>query len=213
MYFQELEQSFLSLQKRLNPDYVIEVGAREASFSLGVKQLLPDSKVYAFEANPHVHAKFSMKCEQNGINYLNLGVSNFTGKTEFFINGNKERTDGSHSFLKRINVENNEKVTVDCSTLDDFFIPMLSPTDKVALWIDAEGLAGQILEGASKLLSQVSSIYIEVEHIRFWEDQILSEKITEILESRDYFLIGRDLEYFPVQENYLFINPWIAKFV
>jgi FkbM family methyltransferase len=213
MYFEELEKSFLSLQSRLKPEYIIEVGAREAEFSLRAKKLLPHSKIYAFEANPYVHNEYSKRCKRKGVNYLPLGVSNINGRKEFQINLKKEKTDGSHSFLKVLNFEEYESISIDCITLDEFFMPILLETDNIALWIDAEGFSGQILEGATKLLSHVQSLYIEVEHKRFWQDQALSTDIVSLLEARDFKLAGRDLEYFPVQENYLFINPWSAKFV
>lgn len=213
MYFEELEKSFLSLQSRLKPEYIIEVGAKEADFSLRAKKLLPNSKVYAFEANPYVYSNYSKKCKRRGVNYLPLGVSNINGKKEFQINLMKEKSDGSHSFLKPLNSEENEIISIDCITLDEFFIPNLCEKDNIALWIDAEGYSGQILEGATKLLSHVQSLYIEVEHRRFWRDQSLSTDVLGLLEARDFIMVGRDLEYFPVQENYLFINPWRAKFV
>jgi FkbM family methyltransferase len=213
MYFEELAESFLSLQGRLKPDFIIEVGAREASFSLQAKKLVPDTKVYAFEANPYVHKRYARKCKRRGVNYLQLGVSNLTGNLDFNVDPSKELSDGSHSFLKRVNSENLEQISVGCTTLDDFFMPKISESDNVAIWIDVEGLSGQVLEGATKLLSHVQSLYIEVEHKAFWENQILAGEVTKILESRHFMLLGRDLEYFPVQENFLFLNPWRAKFI
>lgn len=213
MYFEELAKSFVSLQARLKPDYIIEVGAREASFSLQAKKASSDSHVFAFEANPHVYKEYSRKCKRKGINYLQAGVSNVTGKMNFKVDSSKDTKDGSHSFLTRVNTESYEEISVECTTLDDFFMPKLAESDNVAIWIDAEGLSGQVLEGATRLLSNVQSIFIEVEHKTFWESQVLSGDIIKILELHDFLLMGRDFEYFPVQENFLFINPWRAKFV
>ena len=213
MYFDELEVAFISLQEKLKPQFVIEVGAREAKFSLTMKKLLPESDIYAFEANPSVFHLYEDECKKTGVNYVQLGVSDYAGVNEFQINLQKEILDGSHSFLKRVDCDNFDQVLVDCVTLDEYFLPKVIESDNVCLWIDAEGFSGQILEGAEKLLSQVQSIYIEVEHSRFWQNQMLSSEVSKFLESRDFYLLGRDLEYFPVQENYLFLNPWRAKFV
>ncbi len=214
MYFQELREAFISLQTQIQPTHVVEVGAREASFSIQMRTLLRNSKIHAFEANPNVYQKFYDKIVARGISYQNVGVSNISGTGIFLLDDSKDRIDGSHSLLSRSNkVDSYSHLEIQLTTLDDALGEEINAETNFCLWIDVEGLAYQVLDGARKVLEHTQSIFIEVEHKKFWENQMLAPEIIKLLEGYDFHLVARDMEYFPVQENYIFINPWRAKFV
>ncbi len=214
MYFHEIREAFINLQVQIQPTHIVEVGAREASFSLQMRNMLKDSKIHAFEANPHVYEEFHDEIVLKNISYYNLGVSNHSGTGIFLLDDSKEKIDGSHSLLGRSNKVNSySQLEIQLTTLDQVLCEEINDDAKVCLWIDAEGLGYQVLEGARKVLEHTQSIFIEVEHKKFWENQTLAPQIISLLESYDFHLVARDMEYFPVQENYIFINPWRAKFV
>jgi len=214
MYFQELREAFVNLQLKIQPTHVVEVGAREASFSLQMRSLLPGSKIHAFEANSHVYREFYDAITSKDISYHNVGISNNSGVGIFLLDDSKDKIDGSHSFLGKSNkVESYSHLEITLSTLDKALGQEIHDESNFCLWIDAEGLGYQVLEGARSVLERTQSIFIEVEHKKFWENQTLAPQIIELLETYDFHLVARDMEYFPVQENYIFINPWRAKFV
>lgn len=168
MYFQELREAFIKLQSQLQPTHVVEVGAREASFSLEIRKLLTNSKIHAFEANPHVFRQFSHEIVSNNINYHNVGVSNNSGSGVFLLDDSKDKIDGSHSILGRSGkVESYSNLEIQLTTLDEALGEEIDCDAKFCLWIDAEGLGYQVLEGAGKVLQQTQSIFIEVEHKSF----------------------------------------------
>ena len=213
-YFEELADAFIDLQKRIQPTLLIEVGAREGTFSNRVKNLLPNSEVHAFEANQKIYEDFRHDFVSKNIHYHNLGVSNKSLSADFYIEITKHQKDGSHSFKPRNNSDLKYiKQKVQTVTLDVFFQSALTAESKVCLWIVAEGCGAEVLEGASNVLEHTQSIFIEVEHKKFWKNQKLAKQVERSLGKKNFFLVGRDMEHFPVQENQLYINPWRAKFV
>jgi FkbM family methyltransferase len=214
MYFQELREAFINLQLQIRPTHVVEVGAREAAFSLQMRSLLPHSKIHAFEANSHVYQEFYNDIVSKDISYHNLGISNNSGVGVFLLDDSKDKIDGSHSFLGKSNkVASYSHLEIEMITLDNALSQDINDGASFCLWIDAEGLGYQVLEGARNVLEHTQSIFIEVEHKKFWENQTLAPQIIELLATYDFHLVARDMEFFPVQENYIFINPWRAKFV
>lgn len=172
------------------------------------------SKIVAFEANPYVYHEFYNDIVSKDIDYHNLGISNVFGVGVFLLDDSKDKVEGSHLFLGKSNkAESYSHLEIDLITLDKALSQDIIEGANFCLWIDAEGLDYQVLEGARNVLEHTQSIFIEVEHKRFWENQTLRPQVTELLETFDFHLVARDMEYFPVQENYIFINPWRAKFV
>jgi tRNA G46 methylase TrmB len=67
------------------PDFFLEVGAFEASFSRKMKSKYPDSLVYAIEANPRVYQHFLQEVEQAGVHYIHMAADSNEGEVTFFI--------------------------------------------------------------------------------------------------------------------------------
>jgi FkbM family methyltransferase len=202
-----LAENFLGLQYDLKPAVTIEIGAREAWFS---KEMVNFNRnVFAFEANPHAYAEFSgwFTKEQ----YLNLAVSDKNGLVSLEF-ANEDKLGGAHSILKRTEYFDAGRVEVESVRLDDYILPKISPSDRIALWVDVEGATREVLSGAKEVLKQVDSIFIEVEHKHFWEGQMLADEVTHVLSEAGFSFLWRDYEWFPpdqpypLQENYIFVR-------
>jgi FkbM family methyltransferase len=201
-----IEDLFLNLQASLRPTFSIEVGAYNAEFSKNIKKIHSSMNVYAFEASRFNYAKFQHDLIGAwGVNYIHSAVSNIVGSIEFNYQVGEQSDAPNNSILQRVGAVQNPEV-VPSTTLDHFFIEsnLMAPHDSACLWIDVEGAAGLVLPSAERLLAQTQTVLIEVEHHRFWQNQWLSGDVRSFLETRGFFLIGRDLEYHPTQENFLF---------
>ena len=211
---EELRELHIAIQQVLQPTVSIEIGAWEAEFSHEIKNKLPDIDAWAFEANEHNYKANVGKAYKAGVHYTHLAIADFTGATRFMM---QERTldgrvygkeIGNNSLLQR--TEGNivyHAPRVGCTTLDTFFVDSerITATDRICLWIDVEGASKQVLSKSNALLSQTVSVFIEVEHKPFWDDQWLFEDVDKFLSSHGFVSIAHDNQT-EFQNNHLYVK-------
>ena len=202
---------FLTLGKHLQPALVIEAGAHDAGLSARMRRVAPAAKIRAFEANPHNHAKFTKRYDyaEMGVDYRLCAIADRDGPVTFRVlieeNGQARRRDtGRSSLLARsATVSRYEEVTVPALTLD---AAGRDVDGRVALWVDVEGAAKQVLSGAEAVLARTDLLMIEVETRPFWDGQWLAADVCAHLLARGLVPVARDFE-FPNQFNMLWLSP------
>jgi FkbM family methyltransferase len=195
----ELVDFFLTKIKENRPSHFYEIGCFSAEFS---KRLLKefDCDITAFEANPHNYKKFKESIEAAGINFIHSAITNTNKPLSFKIQNGRE-TEGNNSILNRIKSPRKgyTDVSVKCSKLDEYDTGITS----AGLWIDAEGVGYEVLEGAQSILEKTKYVFIEVEEIKYWVNQKLDSDIISFMRSKGFTPIARDREY-KHQDNIIF---------
>lgn len=194
-------RTFFEMQKKLNPDYVIEVGAHAAEFSLSMSEEFKVPGV-AFEASPEIYEKFKNNFRHSSINYLNYAISDIDGEEVFMVHQNP--LDGNNSILQRngtVSILISHKVK---SYRLDSYLENVS-FNSACLWVDVEGANQKVLLGAEKTLDRVSSVFIETEDYAYWEDQWLTMDVVKFLNSHDFILVDSEKIY-SEQQNLIFIK-------
>lgn len=197
----------------INPTFSIEIGAFSAEFSKKIKNTYPKIESYAFEANPYNFSYFlkEYNYEKNGINYINMAISDSNDEIEFKIqkeiNGKEVNpVRGNNSIMDRIQENTKyEILKVNSTSLDIFVSENKINLKNVILWIDVEGANEKVLKGCEKILDFVSIIFIEVEEKEYWEGQWLERNVYDFLTKRGFNLIARDGEYIS-QYNEIYIK-------
>ena len=187
---------FVDMQKIMLPSVSIEVGAYDADFSRSMIGIAKE--IYAFEASPYVYNKFK---NIDGINYQNLAISNVSDEIEFEIQVNEHRLAANNSIMKRNDDTNKEYVIVPSKTLNELF----DQKKNITLWIDCEGANEQVLTGASLVLPNVQSIFIEVETVKFWKDQWVEQDVNNYLSDFGFRLSKSEPQYVN-QYNQIYIR-------
>jgi FkbM family methyltransferase len=188
--------AFIDIQKVMLPNVAIEVGAYDADFSRAMVGIAKE--VYAFEASPYVYNKFK---NINGVDYQNLAISNVSGEIEFELQVDEHRLTANNSIMKRNNNTNKEYIPVPAKTLNELF----QEKKNIALWIDCEGANEQVLTGASLVLPNVQSIFIEVETVKFWKNQWVEQDVRDYL--LDFgFRLSRSEPQYTNQYNQIYIR-------
>lgn len=201
-----LRSLFYKKIKLLNPTTFVEVGPFEGETSKHISEMLPNTKIYAYEANPYNYNNFKYSIESYGVKYKNIAISDSKKTASFFLqkkNNNVEYIKGSHSLLKRSNDKiEYEEVSVKCDTLDNL---NYSNNEKYGLWLDAEGHNYNVLKGSINVLKQTEIIHVEVEKKKYWKDQKLDVDVIKFLLSLGFSVLAKDQEY-PKQYNIIFIR-------
>jgi FkbM family methyltransferase len=180
----------------------VEVGAHEASFSQGIRNLSEIISIIAFEASPFVWATHRPSIPED-IDYRNQAVSDKLGPITFYVQQNRSPSQtANNSILERTNITRTQKVIVESTTLDQL-LPIKSPA---ALWIDVEGASREVLLGGTEFLVRTALVHLEVEHQSYWKNQWLFKDILIFMEENG-FLLHSIKEQFVNQSNCIFVNP------
>ncbi len=115
-----VRQEFSSLIS--NIDLIFELGARNGLYTGQINHCYQPQKIISFECNPSSISK----CESNisdvdTASFHPVAIADYTGSIDFFqADDCHGADDGSSSIFNLAKINNMKKITVDCTTLDDF---------------------------------------------------------------------------------------------
>jgi FkbM family methyltransferase len=149
---------FYGICVQIRPVPFLEIGAFEAGMSERMAASLPDAAVYAFEANPFVWEYYEGLVAPS-IHYLRSAVGSEVGEKKLLIPRTMPkryepyelpRENPLGSLLPRTDEGvRYEEVSVPCTTVDTF-VGQLTPRTPTAVWMDVEGVTGDVLQGARR---------------------------------------------------------------
>jgi len=174
----DVDPKFVRLARSLIGDrpVICDVGSRDALEGIALMRQLNGKQLHVFEPNPNA----ARICRQNLSDFANgdlsevpsfneMAVTDSVGQVKFYpVNvGLSDNKDIGFSSLFQINPDYTKRrgrivqdeVTVNATTLDDYFIGKQNPD---ILWIDVEGAELQVFRGATRVLATVKVIHVEV---------------------------------------------------
>lgn len=161
---------FCRLLRSMHIDVVCDVGSMDGAEALKFRDVLPSARIYAFEANPENYRRMAADpvLRERSIQALPFAVSAADGTAEFFIvaadysQANDPR--GMSSLYRRTDqFAPVASAYVETVRLDSFLAKAHAAQTRVALWIDAEGAAYEVITGMEGVLRQVQLLHVEVE--------------------------------------------------
>ena len=212
---------YFDLFADLNPAIFCDIGANEGEAGRRALAVSPAVKVFAFEANPRIHAMYHDLNVAAGVDWINCAVADQPGSLSLYVPRVLSRVlqgdtlqvqrrveaedTGKSSLLKRDEDAEYDIVKVPAVALDDF-LRVHGPDGRVALWIDVEGAATIVLRGAVETLARCDLVVIEVEGFAFWQDQALVSQVMDTLQLHGFAPVLRDREYQDAQFNVVFVR-------
>ena len=205
---------FCKLLPILQVDTICDVGSMDGSDALRFQAAAPSAAVYAFEAHPRNLAamRATRSLSASNIQTVEMAVTNFDGEAEFFAveaslyPGDDWR--GMSSLHRRAAAPDALAVTrVKTSRLDSFLKGLSENPARLALWIDAEGMGYEVIEGAEGVIANVQFLHVEVETAPcIAPTQKLYADIKTLLCARGFELLACDRHSDKPQFNALFIR-------
>jgi FkbM family methyltransferase len=188
---------FFKFASTLDVDLLIECGANAAETAISFARNLKVRAV-AIEANPLVFKERTSKSSTFGVLPICLALGDAKGRAKLMVptDGNRD-FDGASSLSQRNDDSLYREFVIEQSTLDLVVEEKgLVDSRRIALWVDVEGRALEVLKGAQELLDakRVSLIYVEVETRQFWQNQHLAPDVDEFLAKNGFTAVIRDLQ-------------------
>jgi len=181
----------------LRPAVICDVGSCDGAEAIRFKRRRQASHVIAFEAN---RANFdSMAADprlaKSGVEVRHCAASNTTGTTTFYeVDPASEApwAKGTSSLRLRGDLIAaglvQRPVGVPSVRLDE---ALGSTPGRIALWVDVEGAAGQVVEGLRGIAERICVLHIEVEQEELWAGQTAAAEVLVNLSAMGFRELSR----------------------
>jgi FkbM family methyltransferase len=196
---------------------VCDVGSMDGSDALRFRRCRPKAAILALEPNPRnyalMHAHDGLR--RAGIRVLPVAASDRRADAPFFVvdadytAGRDLARRGMSSLYERADwVALTTVVRVPTVRLDELLAAESLDAGPIALWIDSEGMAFEVIRGSSGVLHSTRMIHVEVETEPFiGASQKVFSDIERTLLDRGFELLATDQRTDVLQFNALFIRP------
>lgn len=186
---------FYSLLHALQPKTIYDVGSKDGANSKRFRSLCRAADIVAFEANPDNLAAMHRDPDfvRLAIAICGDAVSNVRGSRTFFIpdhQGPQDPMSGASSLVALLPGKTGRNVEVSTTTLEHYTAATNS-SGSVALWIDVEGHAYEVLDGAVTLLDRVAFLHVEVEDDPLFGDQHVFTEVDGMVRERGFVVFCR----------------------
>ncbi len=172
--------------------------------------------IYAFEPNPKNYRLMQSdgRLRARNIELVPMAASNYDGDADFFIVAAADSFEarlrrGMSSLYRRPNDwDVRESVLrVKTTRLDTFLNHKASGERRIALWIDAEGKAYEVIEGMTGILKNIHLIHVEVETTcSIGANQRLYSDVRRLLQQLGFAELASDDRHGALQFNALFVR-------
>ena len=170
---------------------ILDIGCHIGKDSVIMANSIPNSTIYSFEADPEVCNRFKQYVFidnssdiTNNINLVETALSDEIGVVTFnrssqFKSGTLQTPTGHLQMHRGVAFE---KISVPCTTLDDWYSKNLSGRIIDFIWSDVNGGEGKLIKGGLHTLTNYVK-YIQLECIsrELWEGQVYQSDILNIL--------------------------------
>jgi 2-O-methyltransferase len=205
---------FSQLLSALRIDLVADVGSMNGADALAFRRVLPEAAIYAFEPNPRNAALMlsNESLEKGNVHVVPMAASNFDGSADFYlIDADYSRVEYrrgmSSLYARSAQWAPVDVVSVRTTRLDAYFADKCPSDARIALWIDTEGKAFEVLEGITGIADRIQLLHVEVETTHLISpDQRLYSEVKALLGKLGFVEIASDQSHRMVQFNALYVR-------
>jgi FkbM family methyltransferase len=193
---------------------ICDVGSMNGADALIFRDAVPEASIYAFEPNP-VNLRLmeaNRALQERNIQVVPLAVTNYDGEAKLYLvdadYSQRDDRRGMSSLYERAGEWAPAAVEwVKTTRLDTFLADKCPPHERLALWIDAEGKAFEVIEGMLGIAERVHLIHVEVETSAcIGSDQRLYLEVKALLEQLGFAEFATDRARSGTQFNALLVR-------
>ena len=209
------QRLFTSLLATSRINVVCDVGSMNGADALKFRSAVPEASIYAFEPNP-ANLKImraNKTLQERNIQIEPFAATNCDGEATFFLVEADYRSQndcrrGMSSLYKREGEwASADAVRVKTARLDTFLADKCAPDARLALWIDTEGKAFEVIEGLAKMTERTLLLHVEVETAAcIGTEQKLYPDVKASLERLGFAELATDHSPGRTQFNVLFLR-------
>jgi FkbM family methyltransferase len=213
---------FKFLLRRCNVDCIFDIGSCDGYESCLFRQVRPEARVIAFEANPFLYKKMLANPEISAskVEVLPFAISNKKGVAHFHVtdvnyDDAQVENPGTSSLLVHEGLKVKEVLEVPTRRIDEFLLSENPQARNVALWIDAEGAEYEVLEGMDGIKDRVVTVHVETARTAMRQGQKVYSEVQELMKSLGFITAGDNMFEKSVWGDAVFVRkdvPFILGF-
>ncbi len=161
---------FLALLGDLGINTVCDVGSMNGEDALAFRLRLPHARILALEPNPSNLdlMRRDPRMGSAGIEIISAAASNAAGRMPFFVVNTEYHTNNARRGMSSLHCRDpvaypTTRIEIDTVRLDGLLSYAAGSDSSIALWIDAEGHACEVLEGLQGVADRIAMLHIELE--------------------------------------------------
>jgi FkbM family methyltransferase len=205
---------FTALLSRLQISAVCDVGSMNGADALAFRAAIPRLSIYALEPNPHNYRRMAADpvLREHNIRVEPLAATNYDGQGDFFLVeaacSNTDSRWGMSSLYRRSDPYAPASIVkVKTARLDTYLAHKRTPQARIALWIDTEGKAYEVIEGAAGVADYIYLLHVEVEtKPLIGSDQKLYPEVRALAQRLGFTELARDRPRNHEQFNVLYVR-------
>jgi len=189
------EQHFLNSLRtryRTREITVFDVGANQGNYSLAIKKLFPNAKIYSFEPHPKTFLKLNKTSGENDFNAYNYGIGDAKSELKLYDYAGNEENGSEHASIFRDVIESIHKNSAQSFDINVITIDSFVKNNNIdsinLLKIDTEGNELNVLKGSSECLKNNK---IDIIHFEFNEMNVVSR-----IYMKDFFDLLRNFKFY-----------------
>jgi FkbM family methyltransferase len=205
---------FARLLRVMRIGAVCDVGSMNGADALMFRHALRRASVYAFEPNPEnfrlMQADPALR--EHDIQLVPFAATNYDGEAEFFLvkadyTVRNDRRGMSSLYRRSDESQLSAVIPVRTTRLDTFLADKSSPDTRWAFWIDTEGKAYEVIEGATAVAGQVHLLHVEVETSPcIGSNQKLYPDVKALLQALGFVELATNQAHTQTQFNAVFVR-------
>lgn len=208
-----VKRLFFNIIDLSRTDSFFEIGCHGAEASQHFVSGGGMRRAYAFEAIPAVYEKAVQACRGKPIDLFNLAIGAHDGEAIFYV-PREERLKIWGSMKRRVDVDvPADEIVTAMAALDTVAarLDLAAAGRSAAIWMDVEGAALEVLQGATNFVSQsVTAIYLEMYDKAFYGGSSNALEIYALLIDLGFVPTARDNQ-FPGAYNMLAIHESVYE--
>jgi len=207
---------FCRLLRTLDISTVCDVGSMDGSDALRFRRMLPNAVILALEPNPRNFELMAVdeQLRRAKIRILPLAASDRGSTAPFFVVEADYSPEGQRAWRGMSSLHRRadasllaEIVQVATVRLDELLATESLSNGPIALWIDTEGMAFEVIRGAAAVTSAIRLVHVEVEtRAVIGPSQRLFADVEQALTNAGFVLLATDQPRSSVQLNALFVH-------
>jgi FkbM family methyltransferase len=174
---------------------VLDVGANTGIFGLEVRKLGYKGNMVSFEPLKSAFQELAGFAGKDGAwRAMNCALGSTDTTATINVSGNS----CSSSLLDVLDAHTQSapqstyvgKEEISVRKLDSIINDICQPNDNIFLKIDTQGYEGEVLKGAEKSLTRISTIQVEMSLVPLYKDGILFQDLFRMISEKGYVLVA-----------------------
>jgi FkbM family methyltransferase len=210
---------FERLLPHVAPDVICDVGSMNGADAARCARAVPRARIFAFEPNPYNLAPMlaDATLRELGVEVVGQAVAERETAAPFHVRRADYTTPNyqrgrSSMYPAVVAAEHLEVVEVPVVRLDAFLARRVDAGMRLACWVDAEGMAYEVLAGASGVRANLDLVHVEVERVPCFDgSQKLYADVKRLLESWGLEEIATDGNAHFTQFNVVYVRAGLGR--